>query len=96
MEFLRAQYAKAVVVACNTATGIAVDALRARYTQPMLRSTCRQTRSCPDAFARRRRPGDDADAGGSKFAKLVSTHAGDVEVLTQPCPAWLNRSSEEH
>jgi len=29
MEFLRAQDVKAVVVACNTATGIAVDALRA-------------------------------------------------------------------
>ena len=36
MEFLRGQGAKAVVVACNTATGIAVDALRTRYDVPIV------------------------------------------------------------
>ena len=33
-EFLVAQGAKAVVVACNTATAIAVESLRARFALP--------------------------------------------------------------
>ena len=51
MEFLRGQGAKAVVVARNTATGIAVDALRARYDvpivaiEPAVKPAAAQTRS---------------------------------------------------
>ena len=35
-EFLTHQEAKAIVVACNTATGIAVDALRSRFEIPIV------------------------------------------------------------
>ena len=58
MEFLRAQDVKAVVVACNTATGIAVDALRARYTQPIVaiepavKPAAAQTRSLVEQYLR--------------------------------------------
>src|SRR5262245_44277298 len=51
MEFLRSRGAKAVVVACNTATGIAVDALRERYDipivaiEPAVKPAVAQTRS---------------------------------------------------
>jgi len=92
MEFLRAQDVKAVVVACNTATGIAVDALRARYTQPIIaiepavKPAVAQTRSRVVGVL-----ATTQTLAGQKFAKLVSTHAGDVEVLTQPCPGLVEQ-----
>lgn len=92
MEFLRAQDVKAVVVACNTATGIAVDALRARYTQPIVaiepavKPAVAQTRSRVVGVL-----ATTQTLAGQKFAKLVSTYAGDVEVLTQACPGLVEQ-----
>lgn len=92
MEFLRAQNVKAVVVACNTATGIAVDALRARYTEPIVaiepavKPAAAQTRSRVVGVL-----ATTQTLAGQKFAKLVSTHAGDVEVLTQACPGLVEQ-----
>ena len=92
MEFLRAQHVKAVVVACNTATGIAVDALRARYTEPIVaiepavKPAAAQTRTKIVGVL-----ATTQTLAGQKFAKLVSTHAGDVEVLTQACPGLVEQ-----
>ena len=92
MEFLRAQNVKAVVVACNTATGIAVDALRARYTEPIIaiepavKPAATQTRSRVVGVL-----ATTQTLAGPRFAKLVSTHAGDVEVLTQACPGLVEQ-----
>ena len=83
---------KAVVVACNTATGIAVDALRARYTlpivaiEPAVKPAAAQTRSRVVGVL-----ATTQTLAGQKFAKLVSTHAGDVEVLTQACPGLVEQ-----
>ena len=92
MEFLRAQDVKAVVVACNTATGIAVDALRARYTQPIVaiepavKPAAAQTCSRVVGVL-----ATTQTLAGQKFARLVSTYAGDVEVLTQACPGLVEQ-----
>jgi len=92
MEFLRAQNVKAVVVACNTATGIAVDALRARYTEPIVaiepavKPAAAQTHSNVVGVL-----ATTQTLAGQRFAKLVSTHAGDVEVLTQACPGLVEQ-----
>lgn len=92
MEFLRSQNVKAVVVACNTATGIAVDALRARYSEPIVaiepavKPAAAQTRSRVVGVL-----ATTQTLKGQKFAKLVSTHAGDVEVLTQACPGLVEQ-----
>jgi glutamate racemase len=92
MEFLRAQDVKAVVVACNTATGIAVDALRARYTEPIVAI---EPAVKPAAASTRSRVvgvlATTQTLAAQKFAKLVSTHAGDVEVLTQACPGLVEQ-----
>ncbi len=91
MEFLRRQDAKAVVVACNTATGIAVDALRTRYDvpivaiEPAVKPAAAQTRSGVVGVL-----ATTQTLAGQKFAKLVRTHAGRVEVLTQPAPGLVD------
>ena len=67
MEFLRTKDAKAVVVACNTATGIAVDALRARYDLPIVAiEPAVKPAAARISFARRWRPRDDTNAGRSE------------------------------
>ena len=92
MEFLRGRGAKGVVVACNTATGIAVDALRARYDvpivaiEPAVKPAVAQTRSGVVGVL-----ATTQTLAGSKFAKLVSTHAGEVEVVTQACPGLVEQ-----
>jgi glutamate racemase len=92
MEFLRTRGAKAVVVACNTATGIAVDALRARYDvpivaiEPAVKPAAAQSRSRIVGVL-----ATTQTLAGQKFAKLVRTYAGDVEVLTQACPGLVER-----
>jgi glutamate racemase len=92
MEFLRGQGAKAVVVACNTATGIAVDALRAGYDvpivaiEPAVKPAVARTRSGVVGVL-----ATTQTLAGQKFARLVSTHAGDVEVLTQACPGLVEQ-----
>jgi glutamate racemase len=92
MEFLRTKGAKAVVVACNTATGIAVDALRARYDLPIV--AIEPAVKPAAARSRSRVVGVLATTqtlAGQKFAKLVSTYAGDVEVLTQAAPGLVDQ-----
>ena len=92
MEFLRTKDAKAVVVACNTATGIAVDALRARYDLPIV--AIEPAVKPAAARSRSRVVGVLATTqtlAGQKFAKLVSTYAGDVEVLTQAAPGLVDQ-----
>jgi glutamate racemase len=92
MEFLRTRDAKAVVVACNTATGVAVDALRARYDlpivaiEPAVKPAAAQSRSRIVGVL-----ATTQTLAGQKFAKLVSTHAGDVEVLTQAAPGLVDQ-----
>jgi glutamate racemase len=92
MEFLRSQGAKAVVVACNTATGIAVDALRAGYDvpivaiEPAVKPAAAQTRSRVVGVL-----ATTQTLAGQKFARLVRTYAGDVEVLTQACPGLVEQ-----
>jgi glutamate racemase len=92
MEFLRTKDAKAVVVACNTATGVAVDALRARYDLPIV--AIEPAVKPAAARSRSRVVGVLATTqtlAGQKFAKLVSTYAGDVVVLTQAAPGLVDQ-----
>ena len=83
---------KAVVVACNTATGIAVDALRARFTIPII-----AIEPAVKPAAARTRSGivgvlaTTQTLASERFTKLVETHAGGVRVLTQPAPGLVER-----
>jgi glutamate racemase len=92
VEFLLAQGAKAVVVACNTATGTAAAALRARWDvpivaiEPAVKPAVAQTRSGVIGVI-----ATTQTLGGRKFAALVEAYAGGVQVLSQPCPGLVER-----
>ena len=90
-EFLLAQGAKALVLACNTATAAAGAELRERY--PELPIVGMEPAVKPAAAATRSgQVGVLATTGtlkSAKFAALLDRFAGDVRVITQPCPGLV-------
>jgi glutamate racemase len=92
VTLLEREGVKAVVVACNTATGVAVDALRARFTLPII-----AIEPAVKPAAARTRSGvvgvlaTTQTLASERFSKLVETHAGAVRVLTQPSPGLVER-----
>lgn len=91
-EFLVGQGAKAVVVACNTATAIAAEALRARFAipivaiEPAVKPAASRTRS--------RVVGVLATTGmlsSPNMGKLLASYGADVEFVIQPCPGLADQ-----
>ncbi len=91
-EFLVEQGAKVVVVACNTATGIAVDALRARFAipivaiEPAVKPAASRTRS--------RVVGVLATSGtlaSANMAKLLANYGNDTRFLVQAAPGLADQ-----
>jgi len=86
------QRAKAVVVACNTATGAAAQVLRARYSlpivamEPALKPAAASTRSGVVGVLATSRT-----LASHKFVQLLGSHGQGVEVLVQPCPGLVER-----
>ena len=87
VQFLVNEGAKAVVVACNTATGIAVDELRARFqvpivaVEPAVKPASTRSRSGVVGIL--------ATAGtvaSPNLSRLMDSHGMDVRFLVQPCP----------
>ncbi|MEZ2745969.1 glutamate racemase [Halopseudomonas bauzanensis] len=89
-EFLLAQGAKALVLACNTATAAAVADLRARYAVPIIGM---EPAVKPATLATRSGVvGVLATTGtlrSARFAALLDRFAGSVTVVTQPCPGLV-------
>jgi len=90
-EFLLARGAKALVVACNTATAAAVADLRQAW--PALPIVGMEPAGKPAAAATRSGAvGVLATTGtlkSARFAALLDRFAHDVRVVTQPCPGLV-------
>ena len=84
--------AKAIVVACNTATVHAVAALRERYALPIIgvepgikpAAAASKTRSIVLLATRR-------TLESSSIARLRELYGGDSELVLQPCPGLVER-----
>jgi glutamate racemase len=91
-EFLIAQGAKAVVVACNTATGAAARLLRSRYPvpiiamEPAVKPAVGLTRSGVIGILATR-----ATLASDSFGLLVERVGDGAEVLLKPCPGLVER-----
>jgi glutamate racemase len=92
VEFLLAQNAKAVVVACNTATGVAVKMLRERFhvpivaMEPAIKPAVAHTRSGVIAVLATSRT-----IASDNFAKLNDRFGADVKILMQACPGLVEQ-----
>ena len=89
--------AKLLVAACNTASGAALEDLRAALTipvvglEPAVKTAVARTRA--------RRVGVMATSGtlrSDRFARLLSAYADGVQVLSQPCPGLADLIEEGH
>jgi glutamate racemase len=86
-EFLLDQRAKAVVVACNTATAAAITRLRAHFSvpiigiEPALKPAVAETRSGVVGIL-----ATGNTVRSDKFAALLDQHGHRARVMVQPCP----------
>lgn len=94
-RFLLEQGAEAIVVACNTATAVAVDHLRAEFgipiiaMEPAIKPAARHTRSG--------RIGVLATGGtlrSDRYARLRLDHGQDIEVHERVCHHWVEAVEE--
>jgi glutamate racemase len=91
-EFLVSRHAKAIVVACNTATGAAIATLRARFSvpivamEPAVKPAAAHTKSgVVGVLATSRTLGSD------NFARLSARFGAGVDILVQACPGLVEQ-----
>ncbi len=91
-EFLRRRGAKALVVACNTATGAAIMALRNRFSvpivgmEPAVKPATQVTRSGVVGVL-----ATSGTAASSRFANLLARLRGGAAIHVQPCSGLAER-----
>ncbi len=90
-EFLHQKRAKALVLACNTATVAGVAELRQRYPhwpivgmEPAVKPAAAATQSGVVGVL-----ATTGTLQSAKFAALLDRFAADVQVITQPCPGLV-------
>jgi len=91
-DFLYQANAKAIVVACNTATVVAIDALRANFTipivavEPAIKPAAAVTRSGVVAVLATSRT-----LASSSVARLCERYGDGIKLMLQPCPGLVEQ-----
>lgn len=91
-EFLVSRNAKAIVVACNTATGAAVATLRARFAlpivaiEPAIKPAAANTRTGVIGVL-----ATGNTLASKNFERLSARFGADVEILVQACPGLVEQ-----
>jgi glutamate racemase len=94
-DYLIEEGAEVIVVACNSATIVAIEALRSQYPipfvgmEPGVKPASSLTKSGTIGVL-----ATEASLAGEKFHRLVATHALDLRVITQPCPKFVELVEE--
>ena len=89
--------AKLIVVACNTATGAALEDLRAAVKvpvvglEPAVKIAARNTRSRRIAVM-----ATTSTVRSERLARLIRSHADGIEVLSQACPGLADLVEDGH
>jgi glutamate racemase len=92
VEFLVSQRAKAIVVACNTATGVAIQLLRSKFPvpiiamEPAVKPAAAHTQSGVIGVLATSRT-----IASNNFAKLHERFGADVKILMQACPGLVEQ-----
>ncbi len=97
-DHLAAAGCKIIVVACNTATAAAVDALRERHpalpvvgVEPGIKPAVAASKSGRIAVLT-----TESTARSERLARLIRLHADGVDVHIEPCPGWATRIETLH
>jgi glutamate racemase len=95
-DFLLARDIKVLVVACNTASSVALDAIAARAGIPVvgvIEPGARAALAC----TRTRRVGvigTEATIGAGAYTRALRANAADIEVYTRACPLFVPLAEE--
>ncbi|OHC63660.1 MAG: glutamate racemase [Rhodocyclales bacterium GWA2_65_20] len=97
-EHLASHGCDLLVVACNTATATAVQALRAAHPripvvgiEPGIKPAAQETQSGRIAVL-----ATEATARSPRLKQLILEHASHVEVFVEPCPGWATHVEKLH
>jgi glutamate racemase len=96
-RYLAGTGAKLIVVACNTATGAALEVLRAAVSvpvvglEPAVKIAARTTRSKRIAVM-----ATTSTVRSARLARLIHAHADGIQVLSQPCPGLADLVEQGH
>lgn len=91
-QFLTAQGAEAIVIACNTATAAAAASLRAKFKlpiigmEPAVKPAVAATKSGVVGVL-----ATVGTLASARFAALLEKYAGNVEIITQGCPGLVEQ-----
>lgn len=91
-EFLLQRQAKAIVVACNTATAAAITTLRGRFAvpivaiEPAVKPAAQRTQSGVVGVL-----ATSGTLASDNFMKLLVRFGADVNILVQPCPGLVEQ-----
>jgi glutamate racemase len=92
VEFLIGERVKAVVVACNTATAVAIQTLRSRFTiamvaiEPAVKPAAAISRSGVIGIL-----ATSQTLASESFARLAEQYGKGVQILLQPCPGLVEQ-----
>lgn len=92
VEFLMSQRVKAIVVACNTATAVAVQTVRAQYAipiiamEPAVKPATKLTQSGVIGVLATSRT-----LASESFSRLAGNYSEGVQVILQPCPGFVEQ-----
>ena len=92
VEFFFERQTKAIVVACNTATAVAIQSLRSRYPVPMIaiepavKPAAEQSRSGVIGIL-----ATSQTLASENFLRLAEKYGRGVRVLTQACPGLVEQ-----
>jgi glutamate racemase len=96
MDFLVDKGSKLVVVACNSASALALEALRARYALPVVgvvdpgaRAAVARTRSGRIGVI-----GTEATIASGAYSRALRALRADIEVYTRACPLFVPLAEE--
>jgi glutamate racemase len=95
-DFFVERGVKAIVVACNTTSAMALDVLRARYSLPILGVVEPGARAALQVSRRRRVGviGTEATIESGAYARSLRAVDAEVEIFTRACPLFVPLAEE--
>lgn len=91
IRFLKTKQVKAIVIACNTASALALDAVRDEFDIPVMGVVIPGARAAVEATRNRKIGvvGTDATVQSGMYTKIIHGMAPDITVIEKACPLFV-------
>ena len=91
IRFLKTKDVKAIVIACNTASALALDAVRDEFDLPIMGVVIPGARAAVEATKNRKVGvvGTDATVRSGMYTKVIHGMAPDITVIEKACPLFV-------